>query len=420
MTLLEDSRQIRTALSPLRRQLLAMLQEPSSASELGGRLGIPRQKVNYHLGLLEQAGLIRLVETRARRGCVERIMQASAKAFVVDPQLMGEGPNLRSRDRYASEHLIQAAAETVGDVSRLQAGAERAEKRLLTFTIEAEVGFAQPADVHRFTDALARAVASAAADCGVEQGGQLLSSRRRRPSGRRQRGRSTVNAANEEPAVIEVTVGAPVETVWASLRDHDLIKLWMGWHYDQLDAEIDLIFYTDAKVDADRHVLELGDGDRFEVYAGERGTVVRITRAPFVPDTEWSAYYHEITEGWLSFLQQLKFMHEEHPGEIRRTLFLSGTGTGALAALEESIPAESGESWYSAKLQHGTVLPRLGPGLLIMATKPPATDDQGNVTIGTMAIVTTYGLDDEAFDAERSRWENWWRSGYPESDPAQV
>ena len=77
-----------------------------------------------------------------------------------------------------------------------------------------------------------------------------------------------MNAANEEPAVIEVTVGAPVETVWESLRDHDLIKLWMGWHYDQLDAEIDVIFFQDAKADPDRHVLELGDGDRFEVYRG--------------------------------------------------------------------------------------------------------------------------------------------------------
>jgi DNA-binding transcriptional ArsR family regulator len=170
MRLLED-RQVRTALSPLRRRLLAMLQEPSSASELGRRLGLSRQKVNYHLGLLEAEGLIRLVETRARRGCVERVMQASAKAFVVDPQLMGEDHGTRSRDRYASEHLIQTAAELVGDVSRLQAGAERGEKRLLTFTVEAEVRFAQPADVHRFTDALARAVATAAADCGVDQGG---------------------------------------------------------------------------------------------------------------------------------------------------------------------------------------------------------------------------------------------------------
>jgi DNA-binding transcriptional ArsR family regulator len=149
------------------------LQEPASATELGARLGMGRQRVNYHLGLLERAGLVRLVETRARRGCIERIMQASAQAFVVDPQLMGQGASLRSRDRYASEHLIQAAVETVGDVSRLQAGAERAEKRLLTFTIETEVGFAQPADVHRFTDALARAVASAVDEFGVQQGGQL-------------------------------------------------------------------------------------------------------------------------------------------------------------------------------------------------------------------------------------------------------
>jgi len=229
-----------------------------------------------------------------------------------------------------------------------------------------------------------------------------------------------VNAANEEPAVIEVTVGAPVDTVWESLRDPDLIKLWMGWHYDGLDAEIGVIFFQDTKADADGHVLELGDGDRFEVYEGDKGTVVRVTRAPFVPGTEWSAYYHEITEGWISFLHQLKFMHEEHPGEVRRTLFLAGTGDRALAALEEAIPAETGESWFSADRQHGTVLPDLGPGLLITATKPPATDDQGNVTTDVMAIVTTYGLDDDAFEAERSRWESWWRSGYPKSEPAQV
>ncbi len=229
-----------------------------------------------------------------------------------------------------------------------------------------------------------------------------------------------MNAANEKPAVIEVIVSAPVDTVWQSLRDHDLIKLWMGWHYDQLDAEIDLIFYQHAKADPDSHTLELGDGDRFELIEAEKGTVVRITRAPYDPDSEWSAYYHEVTEGWLSFLQQLRFMYQEHPGEVRRTLFLAGTGTGPMAALEESIPTERGESWYSAELQHGTVLPQLGPGLVIMARKPPATDDQGNVTVGVMAIVTTYGLDDESFDAERSRWESWWRSGYPESDPAQV
>jgi DNA-binding transcriptional ArsR family regulator len=172
MALLEDSGQVRAALSPLRRELLDLLHEPASASELGVRLGLPRQKVNYHLGVLERAGLVRLVETRARRGCTERILQATATEFVVDPQLMGEPRTLRSQDRFAADHLIQVAADTVRDVSRQQAGADQAQKRLLTFTIEAEVSFGQPADVYHFTDALAEAVRAAAADYAVESGGQ--------------------------------------------------------------------------------------------------------------------------------------------------------------------------------------------------------------------------------------------------------
>ena len=172
MTLLEDSGQVRAALSPLRRQLLDLLHQPASASELALRLGLPRQKVNYHLGVLERAGLLRLVETRPRRGFTERILQATAAEFVVDPQLMGEPRTLRSQDRFAADHLIQVAADTVRNVSRQQSGAEAAQKRLLTFTIEAEVSFAQPADVHRFTDALAEAVRAVASDYAADSAGQ--------------------------------------------------------------------------------------------------------------------------------------------------------------------------------------------------------------------------------------------------------
>ena len=172
MALLEDSGQVRLALTPLRRQLLEGLRQPASASELGLRLGLSRQKVNYHLGVLERAGLVRLVETRARRGFTERVLQATASEFVVDPQLMGERQALRSRDRYAADHLVQVASDTLRAVSRQQAEADRAQKRLLTFTIEADVSFEQPADVYRFTESVAEAVRAAAETYGVLSGGQ--------------------------------------------------------------------------------------------------------------------------------------------------------------------------------------------------------------------------------------------------------
>jgi DNA-binding transcriptional ArsR family regulator len=161
--LMEEGQQVRSALSPIRAHLLELLRDPASATELGQSLGLPRQRINYHLRVLEAAGLVRLVETRARRGFTERVLQAVADEFVVDPQLMGSGSKVRSQDRFAAEHLMDVAAEAVRDVSRLRSGAEQAGKRLLTFTIEADVSFADPADVHAFTNELAEAVATASA-----------------------------------------------------------------------------------------------------------------------------------------------------------------------------------------------------------------------------------------------------------------
>jgi DNA-binding transcriptional ArsR family regulator len=160
---MEESQQVRSALSPMRARLLELLREPASATELGQALGLPRQKINYHLRVLEAAGLVRLVETRARRGFTERVLQATAHEFVVDPQLMGSASRVRSQDRFAAEHLMDVAADTVRDVSRLRSGAEQSGKRLLTFTIETSVSFADPADVHTFTNELAEAIAAASA-----------------------------------------------------------------------------------------------------------------------------------------------------------------------------------------------------------------------------------------------------------------
>ena len=172
--LLAHDDQIRAALPPLRRRLLQLLDEPASAAELARRTDLPRQKINYHLRVLEDAGLVELVETRARRGCTERLLRATSSELVVDPQLVDGSDRVRSRDRYAAEHLSNIAARTVRDVTRLRDGAERTGKRLLTFTLETEIEFAQPADVHAFTGALADAVAE-------------LSTRYATPGGRRYR-----------------------------------------------------------------------------------------------------------------------------------------------------------------------------------------------------------------------------------------
>ena len=70
-------------------QLLAELARPGSATTLAGRVGLSRQRINYHLRTLEAHGLVRLVREQRRRGLTERVMQASAAAYVVSPGALG-------------------------------------------------------------------------------------------------------------------------------------------------------------------------------------------------------------------------------------------------------------------------------------------------------------------------------------------
>lgn len=162
ITYLEEPSEVRAALSPPRRELLTALREPASATQLAAALGLPRQRINYHLRVLEAAGLVELVEERQRRGCVERILRAKPGALVVDPAVMSTDDHqdrfTHLQDQYAAEHLVGVAAGAVRDVARMQAKADESGKRLLTFTIEAEVRFAAPGDVHAFTDELTEAI----------------------------------------------------------------------------------------------------------------------------------------------------------------------------------------------------------------------------------------------------------------------
>jgi uncharacterized protein YndB with AHSA1/START domain len=231
-----------------------------------------------------------------------------------------------------------------------------------------------------------------------------------------------MTSPTNQPPTIEVTVAAPVATVWESLRNPDLIRRWHGWHYgEDLDKEIQLIFGNPESVDEANHVLVAGGSDRFELTEVPGGTRVRITRPPYVPDEEWSAYYDDITEGWTSFLQQLKFMHEVHPGEERRTIFLMARGPAdGVPTLLKSPPVELGETWFQSAHQQGAVLPTLGPGLVITAAKDPVAGEEGPMGADAMVIITTYGLDDAAFDEQREAWTTWWRSVYPDAEPAAV
>jgi len=164
LEVISDAGRVAAMLSPMRRRILGSLREPDSASGLARRFGVPRQKVNYHIRRLEAAGLIECVERRQRRGCVERRLRLTARAFVIDPAViegLGVDPDA-VQDRFSSSYLMAAASRVVREISTLRAGAASARRKLPTLTLETEVALASPADLAAFAgelnDSIARLV----------------------------------------------------------------------------------------------------------------------------------------------------------------------------------------------------------------------------------------------------------------------
>jgi len=157
---IDDPAAATAALEPTRSRLLSELAAPASAATLATRVGLARQKVNYHLRALESHGLVQLAEKRKWGGLTERLLVATAASYVVSPSALGPvaiDPN-REVDRLSASYLIALGARIVREVADLVRRAKKAGKRLATLAVDTEVRFRSPADRAAFTAELAAAI----------------------------------------------------------------------------------------------------------------------------------------------------------------------------------------------------------------------------------------------------------------------
>lgn len=162
VAVISDPSAAEVSLDPVRARLLAELAEPRSAAALAHRVGLPRQKVNYHLRALERHGLVELIEERRKGNVTERIMQATAASYVISPAALepvAPDPR-RAPDQLSARWLLALGGQLVRDVGHLIGRAADAGRRVATFAVDGEVRFASAADRAAFTGELAAAVTS--------------------------------------------------------------------------------------------------------------------------------------------------------------------------------------------------------------------------------------------------------------------
>ncbi len=162
---LEAAETAAALLDPARLRILTALRDPDSSAGVARALGLPRQRVGHHVRALEAAGLLTCVGERKKRNCVERLLQATARSYVLAPQLLGQlGMTAdEARDRFSSSYLLAAASRVIQEVTTLRPRAEAAGKKLPTVSVQTEVRFASARSQNEFLEELLAAFSELAA-----------------------------------------------------------------------------------------------------------------------------------------------------------------------------------------------------------------------------------------------------------------
>lgn len=169
LQVIDDPASAGVALDPVRSRLLSELRTPLSAATLAGRIGLPRQKVNYHLRTLEAHGLVRVDSEKRWGGLTERRLVATASSYVVSPAALGpvappddpaRSVDGKAIDRLSASYLVALAARIVREVGQLLRKSVELNKRLATLSIDTEVRFRSAEERAAFSNELTAAVAA--------------------------------------------------------------------------------------------------------------------------------------------------------------------------------------------------------------------------------------------------------------------
>ena len=158
-------------LKPVRLEILERLAEPDSATGLSSRLGLSRQRLNYHLRQLEKAGLVQLVEERRKGNCTERLYRATCRHFLIAPGALGpvappdpEPDAAGARDRFSWTYVVAVLGRALRDLTTIRRRADRAGQRLATFALDTEVRLTSPRALAELSARLSQQIAELVAE----------------------------------------------------------------------------------------------------------------------------------------------------------------------------------------------------------------------------------------------------------------
>lgn len=151
---------------PLRPRILSLAREPASATQMAAALGETRQKVNYHVRQLHSVGLLKPAGRRKRRNMVEQRFVATARAYVLAPQLVGPlaAEAAQVADALSASYLVALASQAQAELATVMEAAGAQGKRVSTLSVSAEMRFESAEQREGFAHALQGALTKVVAE----------------------------------------------------------------------------------------------------------------------------------------------------------------------------------------------------------------------------------------------------------------
>jgi len=159
---IQDLETLKVISDDLRLRLIQILRgKPRTVKDLAGETGVPQKSLYYHVALLEEHGLIRVVRTRIVRGINEKWYQATARLVRLDDAILS-APGAE-RDEGLAAMVRTALTQTRDDIAaRVSAGlldpAEDAssDRRLLSTWVLGRLSTEQAEEFYIRLDAVLR------------------------------------------------------------------------------------------------------------------------------------------------------------------------------------------------------------------------------------------------------------------------
>lgn len=181
-------------------------------------------------------------------------------------------------------------------------------------------------------------------------------------------------------------MSASPAAVWRHLREPELLGRWFGWHGPEFEDEIAGLSGGFSTVERDGHDVVIGD-HRMALRVAGSGTELRLSRIGH-PDE----HTIEIDEGWVTFLEQLRYVIAEQPEGLRHTFMVAG-------APAAGIPWAY-QGWACSAHQRTVVVPEWGQ-VQLTVVDPSAGGPAARV------VVNGYGRTDDVAAEQHAAVAAW-------------